>query len=42
MKELILRYQNGKYIYEEEITRKVFRESNRCKRILLYNAKPIP
>lgn len=29
----ILRYQNGKYIYEEEITRKVFRESNRCKRI---------
>mgnify|MGYP007050013504 FL=1 len=29
----ILRYQNGKYIYEEEITRKVFRESNRYKRI---------
>ena len=29
----ILRYKNGKYIYEEEITRKVFRESNRCKRI---------
>ena len=31
----ILRYKNGKYIYEEEITRKVFRESNRCKRIYI-------